>query len=509
MPILGKVVKRAVSLRQKIKLKEGEPLQYQLRALTKLLRAAKDTEFGRTYAFEEIINAENPFEAFANHVPVSDYSNMYQHWWKRAMHGEQDIFWPGKVKYFALSSGTSDNSSKYIPVTKEMLKSITRASAKQIYSMTNFNLPSELYQKEIFTLGGSTRLIKQGDYYVGDMSGISAHQSIPFWINRFFKPGKKINEVRDWEMKLNAIARHAREWDIGVICGIPSWVQLMFERILEHNKAENIFDIWPNLGVYIHGGVAFDPYKKNFEKIFNNHITYIETYMASEGFFAFRNHPDHEGMNLILNNGIYYEFAPFNSDYFDEEGQLKAGKKLINIGEVKENVDYVIYISTNSGAWRYMIGDTIKFLNAEQKEIVVTGRTKHFLSICGEHLSVDNMNKAIQLAADELKIFIPEFTVSGIPFQNLFAHRWYIGTDDPVDADKLKHSIDTNLRKLNDDYATERDNVLRDIQVRVVPVDRFYTFLKECGKIGDQSKFPRVMKGEKFRDWENFNNSKT
>lgn len=504
MPILGSAVKRALSVRKKIRLKRGEPLRYQEKTLQKLLRIAKDTAFGQTYEFAEILRSPDIIGSFQEKVPLHNYQNMYDQWWKRMLDREEDVTWPGKVKFFALSSGTSEASTKYIPVTKDMTKAITKASIKQFYSMANFNLPPETFEKGIFTLGSSTSLIRKGDYFLGDMSGIQAGNSIPFWVTRFFKPGKVINRVKDWDVKLDEIAKHATEWDIGVLCGIPVWVQVMIERILEHNKASHLHEIWPNLRVYIHGGIAFEPYRKNFEKLFGQEMTYIETYMASEGFFAFRAIPNVAGMHPILNNGIFFEFVPFNAQNFDENGDLTARAKALHIDKVETGVDYAVLVTTCSGAWRYLIGDTVRFLNLETKELIITGRTKHFLSICGEHLSVDNMNRAIQTTSEELGISIPEYTVAGIPHENLFAHRWYIGTDNPVDNQNLRERLDNNLRQVNDDYATERDNVLKDIQVHVIPTDWFYEFLKEQGKVGDQTKFPRVLKKERFSKWEEF-----
>ncbi len=504
MPIIGNLIKRSLQARKKMNFKQGEPLQYQLKVLKKLLRTAQDTEFGRNYDFSMILDSENIIDTYQKVLPLHDYKKMYNEWWSKALEGQEDVFWPGKIKYFALSSGTSEGSSKYIPVTKDMLRAITKASIKQLYSMTNFNLPSWVFEKAVFTLGSSTDLDKMGQSYVGDMSGISADKAIPFIVQRFFKPGKKINRKRDWDEKLEEIAKNAPKWDIGAVAGIPVWVQLMMEKIIEQNHAESIHDIWPNLRVYIHGGIAFDPYRKNFEKLFREPMTYIETYMASEGYFAFRARPETRALQLILNNGHFYEFVPFNSRNFDENGDLKADAEVLDISEVEEQVEYAILLSTVSGAWRYLIGDTIKFEDARRKEILITGRTKHFLSICGEHLSIDNMVCAIQKTAEDLGISIPEFTVSGIPHGNLFAHKWYIGTDDEADPQKIRALLDGHLRELNDDYATERDNVLKDLQIELVPTRFFYEFLESEGKIGDQVKFPRVMKGERFRVWEDF-----
>lgn len=506
MPILGNVIKRAIQLRKKATFKRGTPLQYQRRVLKKLLNNASETEFGKHYDFEKILSSDNVIKAFQNEVPLHNYNKIFKEWWSKEFEGEADICWPGKVKYFAVSSGTSEAASKYIPVTEDMLKTITRASMKQMIAMANFKLPSKAFEKQVLLLGSSTNLIARDTYYIGDMSGISMSRSVPFWFNRYCKPGKEILQMQDWSTKLNEIAKNARNWDIGIITGIPAWVQIMIEKVIEYNDAKNIHEIWPNLKVYIHGGIAFEPYRKTFEKLFSKPVTYIETYMASEGYFAFRSRPETTALKLILNNNIFYEFIPFDEKNFTSDGEIKENAEIHSIDEVQEDIDYALIISTCSGAWRYLLGDTIKFTDAKEKEILITGRTKHFLSICGEHLSVDNMNKAIKMTSEELDVELLEYTVQGIPYQNLFAHKWYIGAKDVenVDQKKLRHTLDNNLREVNDDYATERDNVLKEIIVEVIPNETFYSWMKDQGKEGDQNKFPRVMKKDKFSEWENF-----
>jgi len=504
MPLVGSVLKRAIALNKKIRFKRGEPIRYQQKVLKRLLRNAKDTYFGLAHEFPEILRSENPLAHFQTRVPTHDYNAMFNDWWHRAKRGERDVTWPGKVKYFALSSGTSEASSKYIPVTKDMLKTITKASFKQVYSMANYNFPPEVFQKGILILGSSTTLHDMGTHYEGDMSGISAQRAIPFWMNRVFKPERDVLSTTDWNVKLEKIARQAREWDIGIICGIPAWVQIMIERVLERNKVKTLHDLWPNLTAYVHGGISFEPYRKTFDKFFSRPITYVETYMASEGFFAFRARPDAEGMRLVLNNGIFYEFSEFNSSNFDSDGMLKSGAEIISIEDVDKGKDYAMLLSTCAGAWRYLIGDTVRFTDVSESEIVITGRTKHFLSICGEHLSVDNMTQAIRMASEELNTELQEFTVQGIPHENLFAHKWYIGAKETVNSATLSRVLDRKLIELNDDYATERANVLKDIIVEVVPNDLFFKWMKRMGKEGNQHKFPRVMKRDQFTEWERF-----
>jgi hypothetical protein len=262
--------------------------------------------------------------------------------------------------------------------------------------------------------------------------------------------------------------------------------------------------MWPNLSFYVHGGVALEPYKKGLEKLLGKPITYIETYLASEGFLAYQNRQDTRGMHLALNNNIFFEFVPFDDENFDGDGNMLPEHKALMIHEIEENKDYAILISTNAGAWRYAIGDTVRLIDKEKSEIIITGRTKHFLSLVGEHLSVDNMNRAIEMASAELNCSIPEFTVAGIPHDNFFAHRWYVATNDPVDANKLATSIDDQLKKLNDDYEVERKHALKDIFVEVLPESAFMDFMRSKGKVGGQNKFPRVLKGKMLEDWQGF-----
>lgn len=233
-------------------------------------------------------------------------------------------------------------------------------------------------------------------------------------------------------------------------------------------------------------------------------MIYSESYLASEGYIAYQNGPNSVGMELILDNGIYYEFVPFNDKNFDEDGNLKENPDMLDISEIDENRDYALLLSTNAGAWRYLIGDTIKFVNKKECEIIITGRTKHFISICGEHLSQENMNRAIELLEEELNVDIKEFTVMGIRHGSLFAHRWYIGTDDELNPETAGVKIDEYLKNLNDDYRVERLEAIKDVHVRVIPSKVFYEYMREKGKEGSANKFPRVLKNSRIDDWESF-----
>ncbi|HKB43922.1 MAG TPA: GH3 auxin-responsive promoter family protein [Chitinophagaceae bacterium] len=488
-----------------LRIPPNDPRRQQLRVLKKLLKKARFTEFGQHYRFDDILLSRFPSKKFQELVPVHDYSKIYNEWWKKTLEGVPDVTWPGKIKYYALSSGTSEAASKYIPVTRDMLRSNTINYLKQLLTLLNYeDLNRKAITKGFLMLGGATDLKKgKAGWYAGDLSGILAKKR-PFWFQTFYKPGGRIAALSDWNQKLNEIVEHAKEWDIGYIVGVPAWCQMCMEMVIEHYKLKNIHEIWPNLGFFVHGGVAFEPYKKGFEKLLGKPIVYIENYLSSEGFIGYKTREHAKGMQLILDNNIFFEFIPFDDKNFDSEGNLIDSHEAKMIHEVEEGKEYALTMSTNSGAWRYLIGDTIKFVDLGKSEVVITGRTKHFLSLTGEHLSVENMNKAIELVSEEFNISIPEYTIVGFPYQTLFAHRWYIATNDKVDAEKLRKRIDENLRELNDDYATERDSALKEVFLEVLPEQTFMQFMELKGKLGSQHKFPRVMKGKMLEEWERF-----
>jgi hypothetical protein len=512
MPILGSIIKRAIELPSKIpldKIRKANPAKQQEATLKKLLSAAQYTSFGENYNFGGMLKKKDVIAAFRQQVPVFDYNSIHQQWWYRTLNGEAFVSWPGKVKYFALSSGTSEASSKYIPVTGDMLRAIKKTSVRQIFSLAKYDLPRDFYERGILMLGGSTHLHFNGTYYEGDLSGITAG-NIPFWFQHFYKPGKRISKERDWTTKLDEIVKNAKNWDIGVIVGVPAWLQILMERIISHYNVKTIHDIWPNLSIYVHGGVSFAPYAKTFEKLLSKPLIYIETYLASEGFLAYQSRPGTSAMQLVLDNGLFFEFVPFNESNFDSDGHVLKHAQTLTIEEVEEGREYALLISSCAGAWRYLIGDTIKFTSKAQSEIVITGRTKHFLNFCGEHLSQENMNRAIQLLEEQLNIPVPEFTVAGIKHDNMFAHKWYLGTPadiSTIDIAAVRERIDNNLKELNDDYRVERIAAIREVIVEILPLHLFYDYMKLQGKEGGQHKFPRVVKNEKQAHWEEYLNN--
>lgn len=487
-----------------LKLHPGSQRRQQARVLKRLLKKARYTEFGQFYHFDEILLDREPEKKFQELVPIFDYDSIYAQWWHRTLEGIPDVCWPGKIEYFALSSGTSGSASKYIPITNDLMRGNRIVMIKQMLTLFNYeDIPVKSISKGWLMLGGSTDLQKGPGYYSGDLSGITA-KKVPFWFSPFYKPGKKIARTKDWNTKLDEIVEQAPHWDIGFVVGVPAWIQMCMEMIIEKYRLNNIHEIWPNLAFYVHGGVAFSPYKKGFEKLLAKPLTYIETYLASEGFIAYQDRQNGKGMKLSTNEHIFLEFVPFNNRNFDQDGNIMADAQVLLLDETEEGTDYAILLSTSAGAWRYLIGDTVRFTDKARSEIVITGRTKHFLSLVGEHLSVDNMNKAIQMAGQQLNISIPEFTVAGIPYHSFFAHHWYVACDDSIDKEKLCAAIDNNLKELNDDYAVERKSALKAVLLTVLPEKNFMMFMESKGKLGGQHKFPRVMKGKMLEEWQRY-----
>jgi hypothetical protein len=338
------------------------------------------------------------------------------------------------------------------------------------------------------------------------MSGISSALAMPKWfLTNYYKPGQRIAALTSWQERIDAIVEQAPKWDIGIVCGIPSWVMMVIERIIERYGLQNIHALWPNFNLYIHGGVAFEPYLKSFEQLLGNPVAFAETYMASEGYFGFRQHPADKGISLLLDQGVYFEFVPFDSEHFNENGFPHSNTKALGINEVEENRDYALLVTNCSGAWRYLVGDTIRFVNLPEPQVVITGRTKQFLSVCGEHLSIDNMTKALQSASRMYNTEVCEFTVVVRKAHNRFHHHWFIAADRDWNTRAFAASLDAKLCALNEDYRTAREVMLDSPRVDLLPASQFYEWLRQQGKEGGMFKFPRVMKGESATSWLKFN----
>lgn len=481
-------------------------MEKQQKVLIKLLENSINSAFSKYYRFDKILSAKDVVAEFKSRVPVGNYLTM-KDWWTRCLNGEEDVVIDGPIKYFALSSGTSDGASKFIPVSKRQLSQLRRQGLRMSLNIArNKNIPTSTFRKHHLLIGGSTSLKYNGHTYSGDLSGI-AQLNIPFWYQSFSKPGREVMRLQ-WDDKIDQMVEHAHEWDISMITGIPSWVQLLLEKVIKHHNLKNIHELWPSLKVYIHSGISAEPYYKSINNLFGEKVYWYESYLASEGFFAYKEKPEKEGMKLIIGDSIFYEFIPFNDKNFDENGNPLPNAEVLAIDAVEEGINYAMLITTCSGAWRYMIGDTVRFTNKEAAEIAVTGRTKHFLSVTGEHLSVDNMSHAIVYVSDAMNFICKEFTVYAEKQGDSYVHVWNIGCDVPMDEVKLAKLLDDKLRELNDDYDTERKFALGNVVVNLMPNDVFYEFLSKRGKTGGQVKFPRVMNGELLQQWKEMINLK-
>jgi hypothetical protein len=502
MAIFGSLIKSAIEFREKFT-SESQPIQEQEKVLEELLKKAKDTLFGKYYFFNNILQSDNIQKTFAEKVPFFDYHQMNDQWWSRLHEGQTDVSWPGKPSYFALSSGTTGKTSKRIPVTDDMIEAIRLAGIKQVGALSNFDLPSDFFETEFMMLGSSTNLVEKDDHLEGEISGISASR-IPFWFKGYYKPGEDIAKIDDWDERVQHIAENAKNWDIGALSGIPSWLELMLKKVIEHHNLDNIHDIWPNLQVYTSGGVAFQPYEKSFNALLAHPITVIDTYLASEGFIAFQNRPETTAMKLITDNGIYFEFVPFKPEYILEDGSISQDAEVLNLSQVKTDEDYILIMSTVSGAWRYLIGDTIAFTDVERAEIKITGRTKFFLNVVGSQLSVNKMNAAVKDLEETFDIEIPEYTISAKRFDGEFYHSWYLGTNATIDNTKLAEALDESLQNANKNYKVARGKSLKGVKVTSVSPDVFYEWSGANKKKGGQVKMEKVMGEEKFKDWEAF-----
>lgn len=501
MAVIGELIKKAIDVYGFIT-SEPDPTKAQREVLQNLLTKAKLTAFGKKHDFTDTLTSNDIVRAFQQTVPIHDYDKMHDDWWHYLLEGHQNVTWPGGQHYFALSSGTT-STSKAIPVTDDMLDSIRRSGIQQVMSLKNFDLPADFFEKQIMMLGSSVSLIEKDDHQEGEISGISA-ANIPTWFRSYYKPGVEIASIKDWDERVRRIAEEAPRWDIGSLSGIPSWVEMMLKEVIAHNKLNTIHDIWPNLQVYTSGGVAFEPYRKSFEALLARPLTYIDTYLASEGYLATQKRPDTSAMALILDNGIFFEFVPFVDENMDEQGRVKPDATVLPLEEAEENINYVLLISTVSGAWRYMIGDTVMITDKQRSEIKITGRTKHFLNVVGEQLSVYQMNQAMQKIQQRFDITIEEFVVSAIRKNGEYVNKWLIGSDRVVDGQAVAASLDEELRETNKNYNVARTKSLKGVEAEVIPVGNFYRWSQEYKKLGGQTKIPRVMKEDDFLEFEEY-----
>ena len=503
MAIIGKFIKKSTAIGFKRNAKKNSEYKNQLSSLCALLELAKITKFGMVHSFHDILKNTDVVSQFQKNVPITNYEEFYDKWLKQTLQGAKNHTWKGKIKYFALSSGTTGSPSKRLPISIEMIRSFQKTSINQLTLLHELNLPESFFSASVLTVGGSIELSKKDKHIEGDLSGIlKKHTTL--LATPFTKPGNRISRIKNWDEKIKAIIEKAPKWNIGIIAGIPSWCILLMEEIVEHYQLTSIHDIWPNLSIYVHGGVFMDPYISRLNKLTKSNVILMNTYLASEGYFAYQENPRSNGMKLLLSNGIFYEFIPFNSMYFDENGELLNKHNAYTINEVQKDVDYALVISTNAGLWRYLIGDLVRFENITKREIRITGRIKQFLSLCGEHLSLDNIYQALLSLSDSFQISISEFTIYA-DIENQ-CHHWYLGIDEEVNQIELLLALDKNLSSLNDDYAYVRKYNLNTPIISIIKTSKFHEFLAYQGKKGSQNKMPRVLNEQQKVAWITFIN---
>jgi hypothetical protein len=502
MALLGPIIKTALHIHDSIT-SGSNHVELQREALKSLLKKAKKTSFGLYYGFEDVLKEGDLEQAFAEAVPFFDYHKMDEQWWSRTKEGKPNISWPGTPRFLARSSGTTGKKPKIIPVSDEMISAIKAAGTRQVSALTNFDLPAGIFESEVLALGSSTDLTEENGFVIGEISGISASQ-IPEFLESFYRPGKKISSIDDWDERVQKIAEEAKNWDIGMLSGIPSWLELMLKNVMHYNKVDSIHDIWPNLCVYTSGGVAFEPYRSSFEKLFSKPVQIVDTYLASEGFIACQQRPETDAMQLITDGGIYFEFVPFQEEYVKQDGSIVANSPVVTMADVEPDVDYVLIISTVSGAWRYSTGDTIKFINVEKAEIKITGRTKFFLNVIGSQLSVLKMETALLELQSNFDTIIKEFTVSAKKIDGDFYHVWYLATETNTTEKQLAEVLDKLLQEANKNYKVARSKALKGVLVNKVHPEIFTKWNNHNNKKGGQVKTEKVMDEEKFKKWEDF-----
>lgn len=503
MEFIGNLIKETT--RFSYKPERNQPVEAQINTLEQLVAKAKMTDFGIIHKFDQLLSSNQLLKDFKEHVPLTDYDAFYHQWLCHAMDGQANVTWPGRIRYYARSSGTSGASSKRIPVSSTMIKQFHRSSLQQIAHLNSLDLPGSFYQSKFLILGGSTDLTKYGlGQMEGDLSGILAqNKSLTFL--PFSKPGRKISKIKDWNEKAERIVEKAERWNIGAISGVPSWVLLLLERIVAHYGLRTIHDIWPNLSLYAHGGVFIEPYKERFNKLFGRPIVYQNTYLASEGYFAYQRDFEGDAMELMTDAGVYYEFI--DEAHFPElRSNNLYGIPTLHLGEVEPGKRYALVISTCSGLWRYLLGDVVEFTSKSQTSFRITDRLSHSINICGEHLSEVNMVNAIQETAKILRISVEEFCV--YPSRDFERHNWYVGTNQFANSDQFAAILNERLSMKNDDYAGVRKYLLKTPKVKVLPVEKFYEFMVIRQRYGAQSKFPHVLNSKLAKEWEIFLSNK-
>lgn len=472
---------------KKIKKWASNPVETQEKVFQNLIETGAQTTFGKDHDFGNISTHED----FIEHVPIRDYEAL-KPYVERVVAGEEDVLWEGKPIYFAKTSGTT-SGVKYIPITKLSIKEQVEASRNAILMYIYETGNVKFVDGKMIFLQGSPVLNKKNGINVGRLSGISAHY-VPKYLQKNRLPSWETNCIEDWETKVNAIVEETINEDMAVIAGIPSWVQMYFEK-LQQKTGKKVGDVFKNFNLFIFGGVNYEPYRAKFENLIGRKVDSIELYPASEGFFAFQDKQDEKGMLLQLNSGIFYEFVKADEFFNDNP-------KRITIKDVQLDVNYVMLISTNAGLWAYNIGDTVQFTSTNPYRVIVSGRIKHFISAFGEHVIGKEVEQAMQEAIEDTDIRISEFTVAPQinPDEGLPYHEWFIEFEnEPKDLSTLAKKIDTSLQKQNSYYFDLIEGkVLQPLKISKVRENGFQKYMKSVGKLGGQNKIPRLSNDRKI-----------
>lgn len=472
------------------------PHDVQNELFTKLITQGQKTEYGSKYQFDQI----HSYTDFQQKVPLQDYDGL-KPYINRMIDGETSILWPGETKWFAKSSGTTSDRSKFIPVTKESLENCHYKGGKDLLALYYDNFPNrKLYNGKHLIIGGSAQINPIGDdSYLGDLSAIIV-KNLPWWVEIRRTPAKEIALMSDWKPKIEKMALQTIQEDVYILAGVPSWTLVLAKRILEITGKQNLKEVWPNLELFMHGGVNFEPYRAEFEKLIpDKSMNYVETYNASEGFFGIQDKAHSDELLLMLDYGIFYEFIPMEH-YMGLESTYTLSLEQIEIGK-----NYAMVISTNGGLWRYILGDTVQFTSKSPYRFRITGRTKSYINVFGEELIVDNTERAIAATCKEHKVNIRDYTVGPI-FMNKEqkgAHQWLIEFEiEPQDIESFRITLDNNLREVNSDYDAKRakDLALEMLHIQILPQGTFDLWLASKGKLGGQHKVPRLSNNRTILD---------
>jgi hypothetical protein len=468
------------------------PISAQRNVLQHLVTQAQYTEFGRKYKFSRLFTVKD----FKERIPIHEYDDLKQYI-NRMMAGEQNILWNTPINWFAKSSGTTSDKSKFIPISDESLKDIHFKGSKDVLTNYYKNFPdSDLLTGKSLVVGGSHQVYSlDEDIQYGDLSAVLM-QNTPFWGHWIRTPELSIALLDEWESKIEKLAQNTIHENVTSLAGVPTWTIILIKRILEISGKKTLKEVWPNLELYMHGGVSFTPYREQVNKLIGAPINYLEMYNASEGFFAAQNMPDDEGLLLYTDHGIFYEFLPV-----EEYGKPNA--KTIGLKEVALHKNYALVISTNGGLWRYLLGDTIQFTSLHPFKIKVTGRLKHYMNAFGEEVIVDNADKAIAIASSKTNSVVKDYTAAPVFFSenNNGAHEWLIEFETPPqDLNAFTIELDEALKSVNSDYEAKRykNIALRLPIVHLLEKDTFNKWLKSKGKLGGQHKVPRLSNERKM-----------